>query len=40
DIPDNYKILFVQGGASLQFGMLPMNFLGEGKTADYILTGG
>ncbi|HEY9764986.1 MAG TPA: 3-phosphoserine/phosphohydroxythreonine transaminase [Chroococcales cyanobacterium] len=40
DIPDNYKILFLQGGASLQFGMLPMNFLGEGKTADYILTGG
>lgn len=40
DIPDNYKILFIQGGASLQFGMVPMNFLGEGKKADYVLTGG
>lgn len=40
DIPDNYKILFLQGGASLQFGMVPMNFLKPGKKADYILTGG
>ena len=38
-IPDNYHILFLQGGASLQFAMVPMNLLGEGKTADYINTG-
>lgn len=38
-IPDNYKVLFLQGGASLQFAMLPMNFLSEGQTADYIVTG-
>ena len=40
NLPDNYQVLFLQGGASLQFSMLAMNFLrGEGKTADYILTG-
>ncbi|MDO4568981.1 MAG: 3-phosphoserine/phosphohydroxythreonine transaminase [Planctomycetia bacterium] len=38
NIPDNYKVLFLQGGASLQFGMLPMNLLGN-KSADYIVTG-
>jgi len=38
-IPDNYKVLFLQGGASLQFAMLPMNFLSEGQTADYVVTG-
>ena len=38
-IPDNYKILFLQGGASTQFSMVPMNLLGAGATADYILTG-
>jgi phosphoserine aminotransferase len=39
-IPPGYKILFLQGGSSLQFTMLPMNLLaGTGKTADYILTG-
>lgn len=38
-IPSNYKVLFLQGGASLQFAMLPMNFLPSGKSADYILTG-
>ena len=38
-IGDDYRVLFLQGGASLQFSMLPMNFLAEGKTADYILTG-
>ncbi len=38
-VPDNYKILFLQGGATLQFSMVPMNFLGRGKTADYIVTG-
>ncbi|MDA1305885.1 MAG: 3-phosphoserine/phosphohydroxythreonine transaminase [Acidobacteria bacterium] len=38
-IPDNYKVLFLQGGASLQFSMVPMNLLTPGATADYILTG-
>ncbi|MGE5833040.1 MAG: 3-phosphoserine/phosphohydroxythreonine transaminase [Acidobacteriota bacterium] len=38
-IPDNYKILFLQGGASLQFSMVPMNLLTPGATADYIITG-
>src|SRR6476469_4826320 len=38
-IPANYKVLFLQGGASLQFSMVPMNFLGAGQTADYIDTG-
>ena len=38
-IPDNYKILMLQGGASLQFSMVPMNLLTAGATADYIDTG-
>jgi len=38
-IPAEYKILFLQGGASLQFAMLPMNFRPEGASADYIVTG-
>ena len=38
-IPANYKILFLQGGASMQFSMVPMNLLTAGLTADYILTG-
>ncbi|HYG11541.1 MAG TPA: 3-phosphoserine/phosphohydroxythreonine transaminase [Pyrinomonadaceae bacterium] len=38
-IPENYKVLFLQGGASLQFSMLPMNLLPAGQTADYIITG-
>lgn len=38
-VPDDYSILFLQGGASLQFGMVPMNYLSEGKKAGYILTG-
>src|SRR4030095_7620619 len=38
-IPANYKILMLQGGASLQFSMVPMNLLGAGGTADYIDTG-
>ncbi|HPX50487.1 MAG TPA: 3-phosphoserine/phosphohydroxythreonine transaminase [Deltaproteobacteria bacterium] len=38
-IPENYKVLFLQGGASLQFSMVPMNLLVDGKTADYIDTG-
>ena len=36
---DEYRVLFLQGGASTQFSMIPMNFLLEGRTADYILTG-
>lgn len=39
EIPDNYKVLFLQGGASLQFAMIPMNLLHAGKVADYIDTG-
>ena len=38
-VPENYRILFLQGGASLQFSMIPMNFLGADETADYIVTG-
>ncbi|MEO4054576.1 3-phosphoserine/phosphohydroxythreonine transaminase [Solibacillus sp. CAU 1738] len=38
-IPENYEILFLQGGASLQFSMIPMNFLQAGQKADYVLTG-
>ena len=38
-IPDNYRILFLQGGASLQFSMVPLNLLTEGRTADYLMTG-
>lgn len=39
-IPSNYKVLLLQGGASLQFSMVPMNLLSPGATADYIVTGG
>ncbi len=39
NIPSNYKILFLQGGASLQFSMVPMNLLPAGGSADYIITG-
>jgi phosphoserine aminotransferase len=39
-IPENYKVLFLQGGANLQFSMIPMNLLRESsKRADYIVTG-
>jgi phosphoserine aminotransferase len=38
-IPDNYRVLFLQGGASLQFAMVPMNFLSAERTADYLVTG-
>jgi phosphoserine aminotransferase len=38
-IPANYRVLFLQGGASTQFSMVPMNLLTPGGTADYILTG-
>lgn len=36
---DDYRVLFLQGGASTQFAMVPMNFLASGRTADYIMTG-
>jgi phosphoserine aminotransferase len=39
-VPSNYKVLFLQGGASLQFSMVPLNLLTDGKAADYIVTGG
>jgi phosphoserine aminotransferase len=39
NIPGNYKVLMLQGGASLQFSMVPMNILAAGATADYIVTG-
>ena len=38
-IPDDYVVLFLQGGASLQFSMVPMNLLPAERTADYLLTG-
>ncbi|MBR1914136.1 MAG: 3-phosphoserine/phosphohydroxythreonine transaminase [Lachnospiraceae bacterium] len=37
-VPDNYKVLFLQGGASTQFAMIPMNLM-KNKVADYIVTG-
>ncbi|HZS05958.1 MAG TPA: 3-phosphoserine/phosphohydroxythreonine transaminase [Blastocatellia bacterium] len=39
DIPAGYKVLFLQGGASLQFSMAPMNLLPKDRSADYIITG-
>ncbi len=38
-LPDNYHVLFLQGGASLQFSMIPMNLLPREGSADYIVTG-
>jgi phosphoserine aminotransferase len=38
-VPDDYEVLFLQGGASQQFAMVPMNLLPPGRSADYILTG-
>jgi phosphoserine aminotransferase len=38
-IPDNYSVLFPQGGATLQFAMVPLNLSEEGQTVDYALTG-
>ncbi|MGE0440884.1 MAG: 3-phosphoserine/phosphohydroxythreonine transaminase [Gemmatimonadales bacterium] len=38
-IPDNYHVLFIQGGATQQFAMVPMNLLPAGRTADYLVTG-
>ena len=39
-VPDDYHVLFLQGGASHQFAMVPLNLLPAGKSADYIVTGG
>src|SRR3954451_17567529 len=38
-VGDGYRVVFVQGGASTQFAMLPMNFLPPGGSADYLMTG-
>src|SRR5699024_8299994 len=38
-IPNDYEVLFLQGGASTQFAMIPMNFLEEGKKAGYVMSG-
>jgi phosphoserine aminotransferase len=38
-IPDDYSVLFTQGGATLQFAMVPLNLSAKGDTADYVLTG-
>ncbi len=38
-IPGNYRVFFLQGGASMQFSMVPMNFLTSGGAADYVVTG-
>ncbi len=39
NIPDNYKVLFLQGGASTQFAMLPLNLMNKNKKADFVITG-
>ena len=39
NIPDNYKVLFLQGGASTQFSMIPLNLGNKNKRADYVITG-
>jgi len=39
EIPQDYAVLFLQGGASLQFAMVPMNFLSLDESADYVITG-
>ncbi len=39
NIPDNYKVLFLQGGASSQFAMVPLNLFSKSKKADYVITG-
>ena len=38
-IPDNYKVLFLQGGASTQFAMVPLNLMNRSGKADYVVTG-
>lgn len=39
NVPDNYKVLFLQGGGSTQFAMIPMNLATKNKKADYVITG-
>ena len=39
NIPDNYKVLFLQGGASTQFAAIPLNFMNKNRKADFIVTG-
>ena len=39
NIPDNYYVLFLQGGASTQFAMVPLNLMNKNNTADYLITG-
>ena len=39
EIPDNYKVLFLQGGASSQFAMVPLNLMTKNRKADYVLSG-
>jgi len=39
NVPDSHDVLFMQGGASAMFGLVPLNFLRPGRSADYILTG-
>ncbi len=38
-VPDSHSVLFLTGGASMQFALVPMNFLPPGKSADYVMTG-
>jgi phosphoserine aminotransferase len=38
-VPDDYSVMFVQGGASMQFAMVPLNFLGTGRRAAYVVNG-
>src|SRR5262245_50147001 len=39
NVPDNYRVLFLQGGASMQFSMVPLNLMPPANKADYLLTG-
>lgn len=39
NIPDNYKVMFLQGGGSTQFAMVALNFMNKNNKADYIITG-
>ena len=39
NVPSNYRILFLQGGGTLQFGMIPLNLLNENKKCDYVISG-
>ena len=38
-VPENYDVLFIQGGATMQFAMVPMNLMADGKTAEFVNTG-